>query len=124
MGLGNLNDTPSPMPRPCRPSTLFVSSNNNQVGLTINLQGLSLSVVDMLLYYFLCYCSLTALTMKLDVSAVHMGFILTWTLFVSVNHWLLVNTSNKRERKDVLGGCSVIPWKSYWDLPLHPIHLC
>ncbi|XP_032793772.2 KN motif and ankyrin repeat domain-containing protein 3 isoform X2 [Daphnia magna] len=30
MGLGNLNDTPSPMPRPCRPSTLFVSSNNNQ----------------------------------------------------------------------------------------------
>ena len=35
MGLGNTNDPPSPMLRPCRPSTLFVS-NNNQVSFIIN----------------------------------------------------------------------------------------
>ena len=50
--------------------------------------------------------------MKLDVSAVHMDSTLIWTLFASVNHWLLVSTSNRRERRDVPEGCNATPWKS------------
>ena len=109
MSPGNLNDTPSQMPRSCRPSTLFVS-HNNHVGHKKNL--LSLGIAEITVGYDCIVDSPIAPAMKLDVSAVHMDSTLIWTLFASVNHWLLVSTSNKRERRDVPEGCNATPWKS------------
>lgn len=71
MGLGNLNDPPSPMTRPCRPNTLFMS-NNNQVGHRTGFLLPSWELFEITMEYILLLSSLTHQTMKLDVSAVHM----------------------------------------------------
>ena len=89
MGLGNLNDPPSPLTRPCRPSTLCVS-NNNQVGainFLVSYLWELLNQFDLTLLLSSPMCQ----TMKLGANAVHMVSTLTQTLSVSVNRWQLVS---------------------------------